>query len=211
MPAVVRFFGEADLEDAVEGGRGDRGPLVEDRLLFFPADAQALFGITLPRHALEQEQIAAIEQRADRLDIAGAGGRRSGAVGRAEFQTAHLLGADAEDDLCQQHQRDVTDAIKTIMDQTEALARKQVLAIPDGVGIPSVYADHVNLLFDILTLAFQTDTTRVATFMFSYEKSGRSYAEIEAPGADLTMQPVFEPIFAYGRPFASCVRITLRP
>ncbi|MFM8891355.1 MAG: DUF1552 domain-containing protein [Planctomycetia bacterium] len=57
------------------------------------------------------------------------------------------------------------------------------LAIPDGTGIPSVYADHVNLLFDILTLAFQTDTTRVATFMFSYEKSGRSYAEIEAPGS----------------------------
>jgi hypothetical protein len=38
-------------------------------------------------------------------------------------------------------------------------------------------------MLDILTLAFQTDTTRVATFMFSYEKSGRSYAEIEAPGA----------------------------
>ena len=57
------------------------------------------------------------------------------------------------------------------------------LVIPDGKGIPSVYADHVNLMLDILTLAFQTDTTRVATFMFSYEKSGRSYAEIEAPGA----------------------------
>ena len=38
-------------------------------------------------------------------------------------------------------------------------------------------------MLDILTLAFQTDTTRVATFMFSYEKSGRSYAEIDAPGA----------------------------
>ena len=57
------------------------------------------------------------------------------------------------------------------------------LVIPDGKGIPSVYADHVTLMLDILTLAFQTDTTRVATFMFSYEKSGRSYAEIDAPGA----------------------------
>ena len=57
------------------------------------------------------------------------------------------------------------------------------LVIPDGKGIPSVYADHVNLMLDILTLAFQTDTTRVATFMFSYEKSGRSYAEVDAPGA----------------------------
>jgi hypothetical protein len=57
------------------------------------------------------------------------------------------------------------------------------LVIPEGRGIPSVYADHVNLMFDILALAFQTDATRVATFMFSYEKSGRAYAEIGAPGA----------------------------
>lgn len=57
------------------------------------------------------------------------------------------------------------------------------LVIPDGRGIPSVYADHVDLMFDILALAFQTDATRVASFMFSYEKSGRSYAEINAPGA----------------------------
>lgn len=57
------------------------------------------------------------------------------------------------------------------------------LIIPAGKGIPSVYADHVNLMLDILTIAFQTDTTRVASFMFSYEKSGRSYREIDAPGS----------------------------
>lgn len=57
------------------------------------------------------------------------------------------------------------------------------IIIPDGRGIPSVYADHVNLMLDILVLAFQTDTTRVATFLFSYEKSGRAYPQIGAPGA----------------------------
>ncbi|SFI92907.1 DUF1552 domain-containing protein [Planctomicrobium piriforme] len=57
------------------------------------------------------------------------------------------------------------------------------LIIPDGKGIPSVYSDHVNLMLDIMTLAFQTDTTRVGTFMFSYEKSGRAYPQIEAPGS----------------------------
>ena len=54
------------------------------------------------------------------------------------------------------------------------------LIIPKGRGIPSEYASHVNLMLDILTLAFQTDSTRVATFMFSYEKSGRSYPELDA-------------------------------
>ncbi len=57
------------------------------------------------------------------------------------------------------------------------------LIIPDGKGIPSLYSDHVNLMLDILVLAFQTDTTRVASFMYSYEKSGRAYPQIEAPGS----------------------------
>lgn len=57
------------------------------------------------------------------------------------------------------------------------------LIIPDGRGIPETYEDHVSLMLDILTLAFQTDQTRVATFMFSYEKSGRQYKEVSAPGS----------------------------
>jgi hypothetical protein len=57
------------------------------------------------------------------------------------------------------------------------------LIIPDGRGIPESYDEHVNLMLDILTLAFQTDQTRIASFMFSYEKSGRSYKEVDAPGS----------------------------
>ncbi|TWU47337.1 hypothetical protein Poly51_51370 [Rubripirellula tenax] len=57
------------------------------------------------------------------------------------------------------------------------------LVMPDGRGIPSEYAEHVDLMLDILTMAFRTDTTRVASFMFSFEKSGRSYPEIKAPGS----------------------------
>jgi hypothetical protein len=38
-------------------------------------------------------------------------------------------------------------------------------------------------MLDILVLAYQTDTTRVASFMFSHEKSGRAYPEIGAPGS----------------------------
>lgn len=57
------------------------------------------------------------------------------------------------------------------------------LIMPAGRGIPSEYAEHVNLMLDILVMAFQADTTRVASFMFSYEKSGRAYREIGAPGS----------------------------
>lgn len=57
------------------------------------------------------------------------------------------------------------------------------LMIPTRAGKPPVYADHVNLLLDLLVMAFWTDTTRVGTFMFSFEKSGRSYPELGAPGS----------------------------
>ncbi len=57
------------------------------------------------------------------------------------------------------------------------------LMIPNRAGRPAVYADHVNLMLDILVMAFWTDTTRIGTFMFSFEKSGRAYPEIGAPGA----------------------------
>ncbi len=45
-------------------------------------------------------------------------------------------------------------------------------------GIPSDYEEHIKLLGDLMVLAFQTDSTRVATFMFANEGSNRSYKMI---------------------------------
>jgi hypothetical protein len=50
------------------------------------------------------------------------------------------------------------------------------LALPDGV--PAELPEHMNLMFDILTLAFQTDSTRVATLMVADAGSNRTYPEI---------------------------------
>ncbi len=51
------------------------------------------------------------------------------------------------------------------------------LALPEGV--PPELAAHMNLMFDILTLAFQTDTTRVATLMVADAGSNRTYPEVD--------------------------------
>ena len=48
-------------------------------------------------------------------------------------------------------------------------------------GIPQDYAQHVRLMFDIMALAFQTDTTRVCTFMYANEGSTRPYPSIGVP------------------------------
>ena len=45
-------------------------------------------------------------------------------------------------------------------------------------GIPASYEEHVRLLVDILVLAFQTDSTRVATFLLAHDGSNRNFPAI---------------------------------
>jgi len=45
-------------------------------------------------------------------------------------------------------------------------------------GIPNSYQDHIRLMADMLVLAFQTDSTRVATFLMAHDGSNRSFKEI---------------------------------
>ena len=47
---------------------------------------------------------------------------------------------------------------------------------PDGV--PNDFAEYVQLMFDMLVLAFQTDSTRVATLLLSHDGSNRSFDQI---------------------------------
>ena len=46
------------------------------------------------------------------------------------------------------------------------------------VGIPDTFEKHAKLMYDLWALAFQTDLTRVGTFMIGKEVTGRSYPEI---------------------------------
>jgi Protein of unknown function (DUF1552) len=59
--------------------------------------------------------------------------------------------------------------------------------LPAGVvkpsGIPANYADHARLMYDLITIAFETDMTRVATFMLAREGGVRPYPEIGVPEA----------------------------
>ena len=50
--------------------------------------------------------------------------------------------------------------------------------IEKPAGVPVEFADHVRLMFDLMTLAFQADLTRISTFMICREGSTRTYREI---------------------------------
>ena len=59
-------------------------------------------------------------------------------------------------------------------------------AMPDyqkPTGIPQSYQEHIRLMFDLQVLAFQTDTTRIATFLLAHDGSNRSFPEIGVPDA----------------------------
>lgn len=51
--------------------------------------------------------------------------------------------------------------------------------MPRPSGIPANYAEHAGLMFDLTVLAFQTNMTRVATFMMGREGSNLTYPDIE--------------------------------
>ncbi len=55
---------------------------------------------------------------------------------------------------------------------------RELPVVEQPIGIPSDYAEHAKLMMDMLALAYQTDLTRVSTFMLAKEVSGRSYPEI---------------------------------
>ena len=60
-------------------------------------------------------------------------------------------------------------------------AETAAASLPAGgrpAGTPKEFAEHARLMMDMIVLAFQTDSTRIATFMYLNEGSNRSYPEI---------------------------------
>ena len=45
-------------------------------------------------------------------------------------------------------------------------------------GEPRTYDEHIRLMMDMMVLAFQTDSTRISTFLLAHDGSNRSFKEI---------------------------------
>ena len=70
--------------------------------------------------------------------------------------------------------RDVERRIRT----AELQSSRELPLVDEPAGIPEDYGTHAKLQMDLLALAYQTDLTRVSTFMLAQEVSGRAYPEI---------------------------------
>jgi hypothetical protein len=62
---------------------------------------------------------------------------------------------------------------------TEAKADVTLPAAP--AGIPYSYEEHLNLMYDLLVLAYQANVSRVVTFMVAREISNRTYPQVGVP------------------------------
>ena len=65
--------------------------------------------------------------------------------------------------------------------KAEQQSSRELPVVDRPAGTPATFEEHARLMFDLLWLAFQTDMTRVGTFMLGREVSGRSYPEIGVP------------------------------
>jgi hypothetical protein len=55
---------------------------------------------------------------------------------------------------------------------------KDMPAYNKPTGIPQGYEEHIRLMSDMMVLAFQTDTTRVSSFLLAHDGSNRTFPEI---------------------------------
>ncbi len=63
-------------------------------------------------------------------------------------------------------------------------AEKFAMEMPDvekPAGIPDGYRDYIRLMYDLLVLSFQTDSTRVASFLVAHDGSNRSFPDMGVP------------------------------
>jgi len=75
--------------------------------------------------------------------------------------------------------RDVERRIQRAEEQRDI----QLPAMDAPQGVPTVFEDHLALMLDLQLLAFQSDLTRVISFMIGKEQSARPYPQIGVPEA----------------------------
>jgi hypothetical protein len=79
-----------------------------------------------------------------------------------------------------------TDAIRDVERRIQKAEEQSNIKIPSmdqPQGAPPVFEDHLALMLDLQLLAFQSDLTRVVSFMIGKEQSARPYPQIGVPEA----------------------------
>ena len=79
-----------------------------------------------------------------------------------------------------------TESVRDVERRIQKAEEQRDLDLPELAqpqGVPPVFEDHLALMLDLQLLAFQSDLTRVISFMISKEQSARPYPQIGVPEA----------------------------
>jgi hypothetical protein len=126
----------------------------------------------------------------ERLFGAGKPGERQANLARRQQEEKSILDFVLDDARKMQkrlnaHDREKLEQYLTGVREIEARIQKaehfgpaKDPAIDTPPGIPGEYAAHIQLMYDLLVLAFQTDSTRVATLLLAHDGSNRSFDQI---------------------------------
>jgi hypothetical protein len=79
-----------------------------------------------------------------------------------------------------------TEAIRDVERRIQRAEEQRDIELPEmeqPQGAPPVFEDHLALMLDLQLLAFQSDLTRVISFMLGKEQSARPYPQIGVPEA----------------------------
>lgn len=68
--------------------------------------------------------------------------------------------------------------IEKRIEKAERFGKTPEPAINTPEGVPSSFEEYIQLMYDMMILAFQTDSTRIATFLLANEGSNRPFPEI---------------------------------
>src|SRR5262245_2894078 len=130
----------------------------------------------------------------ERLFGAGAQGERKASIQRRQEEERSILDFVMDDARAVQKQlggRDrakLDDYLTSVRDVEKRIqsAEAKFDSAPDPdvetpAGIPTSYADHIQLMYDMLILAFQTDSTRIATLLLAHDGSNRTFTDLGFP------------------------------
>lgn len=139
-------------------------PEVDPRLVF-----ERIFGPTGAHDSkAKAAQAARIQERRSVLDFVAKDAKKlSGGVGKAD----------------QQKLDEYYTSVRSVELQLQNAAHIPTPRIPKGAhrptAFPATYEEHLKIMSDLLVLALQTDSTRIATFIFSRELSNRTFPSLE--------------------------------
>jgi hypothetical protein len=114
----------------------------------------------------------------------GNGGADAARGDRQKKSILDFIGADARQlrsVLGVADRRKLDEYLTGVRELEQRLARSRraldvgVAKYPRPLGIPADYQEHLRLMGELLVLAFQSDLTRIATFVFANDGSNRSY------------------------------------